>query len=118
MSIGDKNYSVPVGAHLAIEDGDKIKAGDILVKIPRSAGSSGDITGGLPRVTEMFEARNPSNPAIVSEVDGYVSFGKIIRGNRQVIITTKSGEIKKYLIKLSKHILVQENDYVKAGITL
>ena len=118
MSIGDKNYSVPVGAHLAIEDGDKIKAGDILVKIPRSAGSSGDITGGLPRVTEMFEARNPSNPAVVSEVDGYVSFGKIIRGNRQVIITTKSGEIKKYLIKLSKHILVQENDYVKAGMPL
>ena len=118
LSIGDKNYSVPVGAHLAIEDGDKIKAGDILVKIPRSAGSSGDITGGLPRVTEMFEARNPSNPAVVSEVDGYVSFGKIIRGNRQVIITTKSGEIKKYLIKLSKHILVQENDYVKAGMPL
>ena len=103
---------------MAIEDGAKIHAGQILVKIPRSAGSSGDITGGLPRVTEMFEARNPSNPAVVTEVDGSVSFGKIIRGNRQIIITTKSGEEKKYLIKLSKHILVQENDYVKAGMPL
>ena len=92
--------------------------GEILVKIPRSGGSSGDITGGLPRVTEMFEARNPSNPAVVSEVDGSVSFGKIIRGNRQIIITTKSGETKKYLVKLSKQILVQENDYVKAGMPL
>jgi len=118
LTIGDKNYSIPVGAHLAVEDGDKVKAGQILVKIPRSAGSSGDITGGLPRVTEMFEARNPSNPAIVSEVDGSVSFDKIIRGNRQVVITTKTGETKKYLIKLSKHILVQENDYVKAGMPL
>ena len=103
---------------MAIEDGAKIHAGQILVKIPRSAGSSGDITGGLPRVTEMFEARNPSNPAVVTEVDGSVSFGKIIRGNRQIIITTKCGEEKKYLIKLSKHILVQENDYVKAGMPL
>ena len=118
LTIGDKNYSIPVGAHLAIENGAKIHAGQILVKIPRSAGSSGDITGGLPRVTEMFEARNPSNPAVVTEVDGSVSFGKIIRGNRQIIITTKSGEEKKYLIKLSKHILVQENDYVKAGMPL
>ena len=118
LSIGDKTYSIPVGAHLAIEDGEKIHAGQILVKIPRSASSSGDITGGLPRVTEMFEARNPSNPAVVTEVDGSVSFGKIIRGNRQIIITTKSGEEKKYLIKLSKHILVQENDYVKAGMPL
>tara|TARA_B100002052_G_scaffold126803_1_gene116272 strand:+ start:8248 stop:12534 length:4287 start_codon:yes stop_codon:yes gene_type:complete len=118
LSIGDKTYSIPVGAHLAIEDGEKIHAGQILVKIPRSATSSGDITGGLPRVTEMFEARNPSNPAVVTEVDGSVSFGKIIRGNRQIIITTKSGEEKKYLIKLSKHILVQENDYVKAGMPL
>ena len=118
LTVGDRNYSIPVGAHLAIEEGDKVKAGEILVKIPRSAGSSGDITGGLPRVTEMFEARNPSNPAVVSEVDGYVSFDKVIRGNRQVLITTKSGEIKKYLIKLSKHILVQENDYVKAGMPL
>jgi len=118
ITIGDKNYSVPVGAHLAIEDGEKVKAGDILAKIPRSAGSSGDITGGLPRVTEMFEARNPSNPAVVSEVDGSVAFGKIKRGNREIIITSKNGETKKYLIKLSKHILVQENDYVKSGTPL
>ena len=118
LIIGDKNYSVPVGAHLAVEDGTKINAGEILVKIPRSAGSTGDITGGLPRVTEMFEARNPSNPAVVTEVDGFVSFDKVIRGNRQIIITTKTGETKKYLVKLSKHILVQENDYVKAGMPL
>ena len=118
IQIGDKNYSVPVGSHLAVDDGSKIKAGSILAKIPRSAGSSGDITGGLPRVTEMFEARNPSNPAVVSEIDGSVSFGKIKRGNREVIITSKNGETKKYLIKLSKHILVQENDYVKSGVPL
>ena len=118
IQIGDKNYSVPVGSHLAVDDGSKIKAGTILAKIPRSAGSSGDITGGLPRVTEMFEARNPSNPAVVSEIDGSVSFGKIKRGNREVIITPKNGETKKYLIKLSKHILVQENDYVKSGVPL
>ena len=118
INIGESNYSVPVGAHLAIEDGDKVKIGDVLAKIPRSAGSSGDITGGLPRVTEMFEARNPSNPAVVSEVDGSVSFGKIKRGNREIIITSKNGETKKYLIKLSKHILVQENDYVKSGTPL
>ena len=111
-----RTYTIPVGAHLAVDDSKKIKAGDILAKIPRSAGSSGDITGGLPRVTEMFEARNPSNPAVVSEIDGSVSFGKIKRGNREVIITSKTGETKKYLIKLAKHILVQENDYVKAGI--
>ena len=118
IQIGDKNYSVPVGSHLSVDDGSKIKAGAILAKIPRSAGSSGDITGGLPRVTEMFEARNPSNPAVVSEIDGSVSFGKIKRGNREVIITSKNGETKKYLIKLSKHILVQENDYVKSGVPL
>ena len=118
IQIGDKNYSVPVGSHLAVDDGSNIKAGAILAKIPRSAGSSGDITGGLPRVTEMFEARNPSNPAVVSEIDGSVSFGKIKRGNREVIITSKNGETKKYLIKLSKHILVQENDYVKSGVPL
>jgi len=118
IQIGDKNYSVPVGSHLAVDDGSKIKAGAILAKIPRSAGSSGDITGGLPRVTEMFEARNPSNPAVVSEIDGSVSFGKIKRGNRELIITSKNGETKKYLIKLSKHILVQENDYVKSGVPL
>ena len=118
ISIGDRTYTIPVGAHLAVDDSKKIKAGEILAKIPRSAGSSGDITGGLPRVTEMFEARNPTNPAVVAEVDGSVSFGKIKRGNREVIITTKTGEIKKYLIKLAKHILVQENDYVKAGMPL
>ena len=118
ITIGDRTYTIPVGAHLAVDDSKKIKAGEILAKIPRSAGSSGDITGGLPRVTEMFEARNPSNPAVVSEVDGSVSFGKIKRGNREVIITTKTGETKKYLIKLAKHILVQENDYVKAGMPL
>ena len=118
LTIGDKNYSIPVGAHLAVEDGAKVNAGEILVKIPRSGSSSGDITGGLPRVTEMFEARNPSNPAVVTEVDGSVSFDKIIRGNRQIIITTKTGETKKYLVKLAKHILVQENDYVKAGMAL
>jgi DNA-directed RNA polymerase subunit beta' len=118
ITIEDRTYTIPVGAHLAVDDSKKIKAGDILAKIPRSAGSSGDITGGLPRVTEMFEARNPSNPAVVSEVDGSVSFGKIKRGNREVIITTKTGETKKYLIKLAKHILVQENDYVKAGMPL
>ena len=118
LQLEDRTYTIPVGAHLAVDDSKKIKAGDILAKIPRSAGSSGDITGGLPRVTEMFEARNPSNPAVVSEVDGSVSFGKIKRGNREVIITTKTGETKKYLIKLAKHILVQENDYVKAGMPL
>ena len=118
LTIGDKNYSIPVGAHLAVEDGEKVNAGEILVKIPRSGSSSGDITGGLPRVTEMFEARNPSNPAVVTEVDGSVSFDKIVRGNRQIIITTKTGETKKYLVKLAKHILVQENDYVKAGMAL
>jgi DNA-directed RNA polymerase subunit beta' len=118
LTIGEKNYSIPVGAHLAVEHGAKVSAGEILVKIPRSSGSSGDITGGLPRVTEMFEARNPSNPAVVTEVDGSVSFDKVVRGNRQIIITTKTGETKKYLVKLSKHILVQENDYVKAGMPL
>jgi len=118
LTINDKTYSVPVGSHLVVDDDEKVDAGSVLVKIPRSAGASGDITGGLPRVTEMFEARNPTNPAVVSEVDGYVSFGKIIRGNRQIIITTKKGTTKKYLIKLSKHILVQENDYVKAGMPL
>ena len=101
-----------------MNEGDKIKSGQILVKIPRAVGKSGDITGGLPRVTELFEARNPSNPAIVSEIDGNVSFGKIKRGNREVIVTSKTGEEKKYLIPLSKQILVQENDYVKAGTSL
>jgi DNA-directed RNA polymerase subunit beta' len=113
-----KSYNMPVGAHLAVNEGDKVKSGEILVKIPRAVGKSGDITGGLPRVTELFEARNPSNPAVVSEIDGEVSFGKIKRGNREIIITSKSGQVKKYLVPLSKQILIQENDYVKAGIPL
>jgi len=113
-----KIYNLPVGAHLVSTEGNKAKAGDVLVKIPRAVGKSGDITGGLPRVTELFEARNPSNPAVVSEIDGEVSFGKIKRGNREIIITSKAGETKKYLVPLSKQILVQENDYVKAGIPL
>ncbi len=114
-----KSYDIPVGSHIIANDNDKIKAGDILVKIPRAIGKSGDITGGLPRVTELFEARNPSDPAKVSEIDGVVSFGKKLkRGNREVIITSKSGEEKKYLIPTSKQILAQENDYVKAGTPL
>ncbi len=113
-----KMYNLPVGAHIAVEEGDKVKVGQVIVKIPRSAGKSGDITGGLPRVTELFEARNPSNPAVVSEIDGEVSFGKIKRGNREIIVQSKSGQTKKYLVSLSKQILVQENDYVRAGIPL
>ncbi|NBC83825.1 MAG: DNA-directed RNA polymerase subunit beta' [Bacteroidetes bacterium] len=113
-----KNYNLPVGAHIMVEEGQKVKTGEILVKIPRAVGKSGDITGGLPRVTELFEARNPSNPAVVSEIDGEVSFGKIKRGNREIVITSKTDEVKKYLVPLSKQILVQENDYVKAGTPL
>ena len=113
-----KSYNLPVDAHIIVKDGDGINSGDVMVKIPRKSGKSGDITGGLPRVTEMFEARNPSNPAVVSEIDGVASYGKIKRGNREVIIEAKTGEVKKYLIPLSRHILVQENDFVKAGQTL
>ncbi|NNK81155.1 MAG: DNA-directed RNA polymerase subunit beta', partial [Flavobacteriales bacterium] len=113
-----RSYSLPVGAHINVSDGDKIGSGDILAKIPRTSGRTGDITGGLPRVTELFEARNPSNPAVVSEIDGVASYGKIKRGNREIIIESKTGEIKKYLVSLSKHILVQENDFVKAGMPL
>ena len=114
-----RTYDLPVGAHIQVEDGAEIKAGDILVKIPRAIGKSGDITGGLPRVTELFEARNPSDPATVAEIDGVVSFGKKLkRGNREVIITSKTAEEKKYLISTSKQILAQENDYVKAGTRL
>jgi DNA-directed RNA polymerase subunit beta' len=113
-----RSYNLPVGAHLMIEDGEKIREGKILVKIPRKSAKAGDITGGLPRVTELFEARNPSNPAVVSEIDGVVSFGKIKRGNREIIVESKIGEIKKYLVKLSNQILVQENDYVRAGMPL
>jgi DNA-directed RNA polymerase subunit beta' len=110
-----KSYSLPVGAHIIVSEGQKIEAGDILVKIPRSSGKGGDITGGLPRVTELFEARNPSNPAVVSEVDGIISYGKIKRGNREIIVESRTGEKKYYLVPLSKHILVQENDFIKAG---
>ncbi|MFL5762347.1 MAG: DNA-directed RNA polymerase subunit beta' [Bacteroidia bacterium] len=110
-----RTYNIPVGAHIIVNDGAKIEAGQILVKIPRSSGKTGDITGGLPRVTELFEARNPSNPAVVSEIDGIVSFGKIKRGNREVHVESRTGEKKTYLVQLSKHILVQENDFIKAG---
>ncbi|MGM0406470.1 MAG: DNA-directed RNA polymerase subunit beta' [Bacteroidota bacterium] len=113
-----KVYNLPVGAHINIDDGQEVKSGEILAKLPRAVGKSGDITGGLPRVTELFEARNPSNPAVVSEIDGEVAFGKIKRGNREIIIKSKTGEVKKYLVPLSKQILVQENDYVRAGIPL
>ena len=113
-----KTYALPVGAHLMVESGAEVKPGEVFVKIPRSAGNAGDITGGLPRVTELFEARNPSNPAIVSEIDGEVRFGKVKRGNREISVTSKLGEVKKYLVPLSKQILVQENDYVRAGTPL
>jgi DNA-directed RNA polymerase subunit beta' len=113
-----KSYNLPVGAHISVNENDKVLAGDILVKIPRAVGKSGDITGGLPRVTELFEARNPSNPAVVSEIDGEVSFGKVKSGNREIIIQSKAGELMKYLVPLSKQILVQENDYVRAGMPL
>lgn len=113
-----RSYSLPVGAHLIVDDGEEIKTGKTLVKIPRKSSKAGDITGGLPRVTELFEARNPSNPAVVSEIDGVVSFGKIKRGNREIIVESKFGDKKKYLVKLSNQILVQENDYVRAGMPL
>jgi DNA-directed RNA polymerase subunit beta' len=117
VNYGDesKGYNIPVGAHLSVESGEKVKAGQILVKIPRSIGKTRDITGGLPRVTELFEARNPSNPAVVSEIDGVVTYGGIKRGNREIIIESKDGVIKKYMVSLSKHILVQENDFIRAG---
>ncbi|MGA1030138.1 MAG: DNA-directed RNA polymerase subunit beta' [Flavobacteriaceae bacterium] len=124
LSIVDKkgttlrSYNLPVGAHLIVNEGESIQEGKILVKIPRKSAKSGDITGGLPRVTELFEARNPSNPAVVSEIDGVVSFGKIKRGNREIIVESKFGDIKRYLVKLSNQILVQENDFVKAGMPL
>ncbi|GAF03136.1 DNA-directed RNA polymerase subunit beta' [Saccharicrinis fermentans] len=113
-----KTFNLPVGAHVSVEEGQKVKVGEIVSKIPRAVGKAGDITGGLPRVTELFEARNPSNPAVVSEIDGEVTFGKIKRGNREIIVTSKNGQVKKYLVPLSKQILVQENDYVRAGIPL
>ncbi|MDE7031622.1 MAG: DNA-directed RNA polymerase subunit beta', partial [Muribaculaceae bacterium] len=111
-------YALPVGAHLMMDNGADIKSGEIFVKIPRATGGAGDITGGLPRVTELFEARNPSNPAVVSEIDGEVEFGKVKRGNREITVTSKLGEVKKYLVPLSKQILVQQNDIVRAGTPL
>jgi len=113
-----KQYNLPVGAHIVVKEDATIKAGEILIKIPRAIGKAGDITGGLPRVTELFEARNPSNPAIVSEIDGEISFGKIKRGNREIVVTSKMGDVKRYLVPLSRQILVQENDYVRAGTPL
>ena len=113
-----KNYSLPLGAHVVKDEGDVVKAGEVLVKIPRAVSKAGDITGGLPRVTELFEARNPSNPAVVSEIDGEVGFGKIKRGNREITVTSKLGEVKKYMVPLSKQLLVQENDYIRAGMPL
>ncbi|WP_161889986.1 DNA-directed RNA polymerase subunit beta' [Pontibacter russatus] len=113
-----KGYNIPVGAHLTVENGEKIKAGQILVKIPRAIGKTRDITGGLPRVTELFEARNPSNPAVVSEIDGVVTYGSVKRGNREIYIESKDGVKKKYMVPLSKHILVQDNDFVRAGMPL
>ena len=110
-----RTYNLPVGAHLQVNDGDVILPGTILAKIPRSTTKTRDITGGLPRVTELFEARNPSNPAVVSEIDGVVTFGGIKRGNREIQVESKDGQIKKYLVPLSKHILVQDNDFIKAG---
>ena len=119
-SKGEKvgTYNFPVGGHVVVEDGQTVKTGVTLVKIPRAVGKAGDITGGLPRVTELFEARNPSNPAVVSEIDGEVSMGKVKRGNREIIVTSKTGEQRKYLVSLSKQILVQEHDAVRAGTPL
>ncbi len=113
-----KQYNLPVGAHVMINEGDAVKVGDIIIKIPRAIGKANDITGGLPRVTELFEARNPSNPAIVSEINGEVFMGKIKRGNREIVVRNKSGVEKRYLVPLTKQIMVQENDYVKAGMRL
>ena len=114
-----RSYNLPVGSYISIEDGQEVKPGDKVVKIPRQMGKIADITGGLPRVTELFEARNPSNPAVTSEIDGIVSFSpKIKRGNREVIVTAKDDQRRKYLINLSKHILVKEGDFVRAGTQL
>src|SRR5690606_30806403 len=108
----------PLGADVTVQDGQKMKEGTILAKIPRATGKTRDITGGLPRVTELFEARNPSNPAVVTAIDGVVTLGGVKRGNREVSIESRDGQIKKYLVPLSKHILVQDNDFVKAGLPL
>ena len=112
------SYNFPVGGHVVVEDGQTVSSGATLVKIPRASAKGGDITGGLPRVTELFEARNPSNPAVVSEIDGEVTMGKVKRGNREIIVTSKTGDQKKYLVSLSKQILVQEHDAVRAGTPL
>ena len=113
-----RTYSLPVGAHLTVDENQELRPGDVFVKIPRVSNNAGDITGGLPRVTELFEARNPSNPAVVSEIDGVVSFGKVKRGNKEVIVTSKLGEEKRYLVPLTRQILVQQDDYVRAGTPL
>ena len=113
-----RSYTLPLGAHIMVDDKEKIKEGKILVKIPRKSAKSGDITGGLPRVTELFEARNPSNPAVLAEIDGVVSFGKVKRGNREIFVESKTGEKRTYSVKLSNQVLVQENDYVRAGMPL
>jgi DNA-directed RNA polymerase subunit beta' len=113
-----KGYNIPVGAHIAVDEGEKLQTGQVIAKIPRSTGKTRDITGGLPRVTELFEARNPSNPAVVTEIDGVVTLGGVKRGNREITIESKDGQLKKYLVPLSKHILVQDNDFVKAGMPL
>jgi len=113
-----KGYNIPVGAHIAVDEDEKLQTGQVIAKIPRSTGKTRDITGGLPRVTELFEARNPSNPAVVTEIDGVVTLGGVKRGNREITIESKDGQVKKYLVPLSKHILVQDNDFVKAGMPL
>ena len=119
-NVGDviRTYNLPVGAHISVDHNGKAKVGEIIAKIPRSAGKTRDITGGLPRVTELFEARNPSNPAVVTEIDGVVTLGGVKRGNREIQIESRDGQVKKYLVPLSKHILVQDNDFVKAGMPL
>lgn len=119
-NVGDviRTYNLPVGAHISVDHHGKAKVGEIIAKIPRSAGKTRDITGGLPRVTELFEARNPSNPAVVTEIDGVVTLGGVKRGNREIQIESRDGQVKKYLVPLSKHILVQDNDFVKAGMPL
>jgi DNA-directed RNA polymerase subunit beta' len=113
-----RNYNLPVGAHISATDKADVKVGAIIAKIPRTTGKTRDITGGLPRVTELFEARNPSNPAVVTEIDGVVTLGGVKRANREISIESRDGQVKKYLVPLSKHILVQDNDFVKAGMPL
>src|SRR5690606_10430663 len=113
-----KSYNLPTGSHIMLDEGDEVRAGQVLVKIPRVLGKLRDITGGLPRVTELFEARNPGNPAVVSEIDGVVSFGNIKRGNREIIVEAKDGLVKKYLVPLTRQILAQDGDFIKAGVAL